>query len=270
MSLVNFAPDSPIGGNNGSHNQKIVSNGNGIFLTYTYYRGPESTSQIGWALLQSTDGGASFSVRYQQYTHFGTNTPTLESYPRDYIFAVDSDFNHHSDSSGNADAYFYRFDATTGFTTPSVMATIPGGSAVKFSTRLDPTNDLIYYYAWYHGESPQFYALDGNGTIVSETALTREGGWVNDPNGGVTTTVAHYPYVTSDPWGRIFAAWTTAATSGLYWYRDIHFMMASGGYWQRADGTAHSLPVWPDNYGNTDKVSSDDEYYMQNWLSSML
>ena len=46
------------------HNHKVLSNGNGIFMTHIRSRNEEYTAQT-WRLSQSTDGGATFQTIYQ-------------------------------------------------------------------------------------------------------------------------------------------------------------------------------------------------------------
>jgi hypothetical protein len=262
-------------GNNGSHNQKIVATPRGIFLTYTYYRGAPDPNlgnqqQVGWALLRSINGGLSFETLYQNYFHYGTNTPSLETHPTgDYLFLVDSDFSGASRSpspSGTLydDAFFYRFDATNDYRSPMVMQKIPAASAVKFSTKFDPASNLVYYFTWYRGEdSKELFALDGNGQVVNARHLTLP-----------ASSLEHYAYSTSDPWGVVYYAWTTANTSysaGVNaLYPGIHFIVQAGGSFKRADGTILSLPIAPDSFGPSNMVNSPDEIGKNIWLSNML
>src|SRR5262245_30303731 len=82
-----------------SHNQKVVSNRRGYFMTHIRTRNEAYTAQQ-WRLSRSRDGGRSFETVYEA-TH-ATNPPLLESDKADNLYLVRPDF-----SDGHA--YLYRF-----------------------------------------------------------------------------------------------------------------------------------------------------------------
>ena len=59
-----------------SHNQKIVSNDNGIFMTHVRQANKEYTAQT-WRLSRSTDGGKSFATVYEAIN--ACSSPALET-----------------------------------------------------------------------------------------------------------------------------------------------------------------------------------------------
>src|SRR5439155_1543861 len=59
-----------------SHNHKVVSNENGIFMTHLRRANKEYTAQT-WVLSRSTDGGKSFATVYESTN--ATSSPVLEA-----------------------------------------------------------------------------------------------------------------------------------------------------------------------------------------------
>ena len=82
-----------------SHNQKVVSNENGIFMTHLRSHNENYTAQQ-WRLSQSVDGGHSFTTIYEAI--HATYPPVLETDENNNLFLVRTDF-----EDGNA--YFYQF-----------------------------------------------------------------------------------------------------------------------------------------------------------------
>lgn len=68
-----------------SHNQKVVSNRNGIFMTHIRTRNEAFTAQQ-WRLSRSIDGGQSFVTLYED-TH-ATGPPVLETDEDDNVYLV--------------------------------------------------------------------------------------------------------------------------------------------------------------------------------------
>ena len=80
-----------------SHNQKVVANRYGIFMTHLRSRNERYTAQM-WRLMRSTGGGKAFSVVHED-TH-ATNPPVLETDEVGNIYLVRVDF-----QNGNACLY---------------------------------------------------------------------------------------------------------------------------------------------------------------------
>ena len=82
-----------------SHNQKIMSNRRGIFMTHLRSRNEAYTAQS-WRLSWSTNSGESFRTLFAATN--ATNPPLLESDAEDNLYLVRPDF-------VDGHAYLYRF-----------------------------------------------------------------------------------------------------------------------------------------------------------------
>jgi len=229
-----------------SHNQKVVSNRNGLFMTHIRTRNEPYTAQQ-WRLSQSTDGGRSFTTLCEATD--ATNPPVLETDEAGNLYLARPDF-----VDGNA--YLYRFSAAEGYTQPSIT-TIPGGSAGKYCMIYDPGRGQLYYFA--HNNTFHIVGLDGD--VRRSRQLLRAG----------PDAVLQYPQLSLDRDGTLYAAWTTSRPE-VYLYWDIHTMLSCDGgeSWQKLDGTPIALPAVADHHGPTDRVSLDDEFEFHTWLSSFL
>lgn len=238
-----------------SHNQKVVSNPWGIFLTYLVTRTADEHNI--WRLVRSIDGGRSFETIYQSTD--GTLAPVIETDALGRIYMV------YSGMAGldTDPATFMRFDPANGFTAPTVVRSFAGGAAGKYAMVLDWARQRLYYSAW--GRRLFTLDLDGNVLAVQEVL-------VNGQHGSY-----QYPLLAMAENGDLYFAWTTeeintprAATSNYYW--DIHVMASKDGAttWRRLDGSPLYLPVVADDTGPADRVSLNDEFGMQPWLAGML
>ena len=229
-----------------SHNQKVVSNQQGIFITHLRTRNQPYTAQT-WRLSRSTDGGRTFSAVYEAV--HATNPPVLETDDEGNIYLIRPDF-----QDGNA--YLYRFLAENEFRDP-LVTTIPGGSAGKYAMFLDRERRQILYFA--HNNTFHVVGLDG--TVRTSRQLIRAG----------RHAVLQYPHLSMDRGGTLHAAWTTQK-DGEYLYWDIHHMLSpdSGASWRSLDGEALSPPVIADEGGRALRITLDDEFESHTWLSSFL
>ncbi|MFN0055259.1 MAG: hypothetical protein ACKV0T_24195 [Planctomycetales bacterium] len=227
-----------------SHNQKVVSNQHGIFLTYLQSANAEYTKQT-WRLMQSTDGGRTFAPRFTETR--ATNPPVLETDRVGRLFLTRPDF-----SDGHA--YLSRFlppefePATT---------TLTGGSAGKFCQLLDEPRGRIYFFA----HSGVFQVVGTNGELLKSTVLLVPG----------PKAVTQYPHLTLGDDGTLYAAWTTNALNE-YLYRSIQAMKSPDGgeTWLTLDGEPLAAPIVSDETGPTTRLSRDDELEVHSWLSAML
>ena len=228
-----------------SHNQKVVSNANGIFMTHLRQANKEYTAQA-WRLSRSGDGGKSFTTLYEATN--ATSSPALETDERGTIYAVRPDF-------VDGHAYLYRFDPPD-YRGPTITR-IPGGSGGKYCLMLDPGRRQLYYMA--HSQEFRVVGLDGE--VRRATTLFKGG-----PH-----AVMQYPHLALAADGTLFSGWTTSVTDRyLYW--DIHAMRSldGGTTWQTLSGAALEPPVIADDTGPADRISLDDEFEVHSWLSAFL
>ncbi|HJN15678.1 MAG TPA: hypothetical protein QGH10_09320 [Armatimonadota bacterium] len=229
-----------------SHNQKVVSNASGIFMTHLRSRNDAYTAQQ-WRLSRSQDGGETFETVWEETN--ATNPATLETDEAGNIYLIRPDFGDHN-------AYLYLFLAENDYSDPTIH-TIPGGSAGKFAAMYDPGRKQLYWLA-HHG---QLSTLTLNGEVTRATHLLKAGS-----NAGVM-----YPFLYLEPSGVLHAAWTTQQ-HGLYMYRSIHHMLSDDGgeTWRTMDGTPLAPPVVADDSGPSTMVSLRDEFDAHTFLSGFL
>jgi hypothetical protein len=228
-----------------SHNQKLLQNGRGIFLSYLHSRNEDFTAQE-WRLLRSVDFGEHFETVFEATS--ATNPPIIETDSHDNLYLARADFN-----DGNA--YLYRFPAGASFETPQVSP-IPGAAAGKYCMFLDEPRGQLYF--WAHNGVFAVVGLDG--TLRHCANLFTRG----------QDAYLQYPHLFLDRDGVLHAAWTTSK-DGIYLYWDIHYMRSRDGgqSWERMDGQPLTPPIPADQAGPTDRISLDDEFEVHTWLSSM-
>ena len=229
-----------------SHNQKVVRNRRGIFLTYLKDRNADYTLQT-WRVAHSTDNGATFSTLFE--ARHATNPPVLETDSADNLYLVRPDFT-------DGHAYLYRFLAEEDFREPHVSQ-IPNGAAGKFALAFDDRRNRLTYFA--HNNT--FHLVEVDGAVEASVKLLRAG----------KNAVLQYPSLGFTPDGALYAAWTTVA-HGQYLYWDIHAIRSpDGGHsWQKLDGAPLAPPLIADDQGPTDRITRDQEFEVQSWLSNML
>jgi hypothetical protein len=95
-----------------SHNQKVVANSYGIFMTHLRRRNVEYTAQT-WRLSRSTDRGRSFATVYEA-TH-ATNPPVIETDTDGNIIGsfTDSQGNNQA-TEHNSNVYFFKIKTAPG------------------------------------------------------------------------------------------------------------------------------------------------------------
>ena len=229
-----------------SHNQKVIANKHGIFMTHIRARNEPYTAQT-WRLSRSTDGGKSFATIFED-TH-ATNPPVLETDEVGNVYLARPDF-----QDGNA--YLYRFLAEKDFRDPIVTA-IPGAAAGKYAMAYDAERKRLYFFA--HNNTFHIIGLDGK--VLRSRQLLAEG----------QSAVLQYPLLNLDTDGTLHAAWTTQK-HGVYLYWDIHHMLSRDGgeTWQNMDGTPLGIPLDADQTGPSLRITLDDEFECHTWLSSFL
>ncbi len=235
-----------------SHNQKVVSNRNGIFMVHLRSRNEAYTAQQ-WRLSRSTDGGRTFETAYEATD--ATNPPVLETDEGDNIYLVRPDF-------VDRNAYLYRFRAEDGYSRPAISM-IPNGSAGKYCMAYDRERSQLYYFA--HNNTFHVVGLDG--AVRRSVTLLQKG----------EDATLQYPHLYLDRDGTLHAAWTTThypppSDPRRYIYRDIHTMQSRDGgeTWQTMGGTPLSVPVVADCTGSTDRITPGGEQDLHTWLSSFM
>lgn len=229
-----------------SHNQKVVANRHGIFMTHLRTRDEAYLAQT-WRLSRSTDKGRSFRTIFAD-TH-PTNPPVLETDSAGNVYLMRVDFN-------SGDGVLYRFLAANDFKKPKISR-VPRAAAGKYAMLLDPQRDQLFFFS--HNNT--FHRLRGDGKVTASLELLRPG----------RNAILQYPLLSLDEAGRLHAAWTTQKHNEyLYW--DIHHMVSrdAGMKWQNLDKQSLQLPVVADDTGKAMRITRDDEFTSHTWLSSML
>lgn len=227
-----------------SHNQKVISNRHGIFLTYVKSAPENYLAQV-WRLMRSTDGGRTFNTFFEETR--GTSAPALETDREGGLYLTRPDF-----VDGNA--YLSRFSSPD---TAPETTTLVGGSAGKYCSLLDEAHQRIFYFA----HNGTFHVTGTDGRVQMTISLL-----ISGPN-----AVTQYPHLTLSDDGTLYAAWTTNKLNE-YLYRSIQAMKSSDGgeTWSTLDGQALTLPIVSDDTGPTTRISADDELEVHSWLSSFL
>ncbi len=229
-----------------SHNQKVVANQHGYFLSYIQTRDEPFMAQR-WRLMRSVDEGKSFDLVYEAV--HATNAPPIETDAEGNVYLACTDF-----KDGNA--YLYRFDVAKNFQEPAI-STIPGGAAGKVALLLDPSVPCLYFAS----HNNEFYTLGLDGAVRERITLLQPG----------PKAYLQYPSLRLDAGGALHYAWTTVLKDA-YLYRDIHHMMRPRGSttWQNFDGTPLTAPVVADDGGLATRITGDDEFEVHTWLASFL
>ena len=238
-----------------SYNQKVVSNDNGIFLTYLLRTDmPGDADEIGlWRLMRSTDGGSTFNLLYEGV--HGSRPPVMETDQYDNVYLAHPDW-----ADVDRPFYFYKFSAADNYATPAIstLSGVPNGG--KYAITYDQSREQFYIGTQFG----RLLTVDTDGNWLGNVQLLR---WPN----GTEHSSPQYPLLKMDAAGNLHHAWTTTS-DGLY--RDIgHMMSPDGGLtWQNVGGTPidTSSPIIPDRLGPATTVTLSDEYDTNTWLSNML
>ncbi|MBM4075266.1 MAG: hypothetical protein FJ267_06445, partial [Planctomycetes bacterium] len=227
-----------------SHNQKVVSNRHGIFLTYIQSATTDYQRQT-WKLVRSVDGGRTFQSFFEETR--ATNPAVLETDRTGGLFLTRPDF-----VDGNA--YLSRFPSPE---LPPLNTTLVGGSAGKFCQLLDEKRGCLYYFA--HNRTFHSVGIDGGDHRMISLLVPGP------------TAVTQYPHLALQSDGTLFAAWTTNHLKE-YLYRSIQAMKSTDGgeTWMTLDGKPLAPPLVSDDAGPTTRISLDDELDVHSWLSAFL
>ncbi len=238
-----------------SHNQKIVTTENGLFLTYIDKQdyGVEVQpgvfeDQMAWRLLKSTNNGDSFEQVFEA-TH-ATMVPVLEVDSEGYIYLMHSNWNE-----ADKPSYLWKFHSGQDFANATQIARLPSGAAEKNNMLLDEDRGLLYYFEKYD----ELRVLDMDGGMNRNVWLT-QGGDVG---------ILAYPHLAVDEGGTLYAAWT-AQNSEIYQYRSIHCVKSfdQGISWQTLEGTPLATPIISDETGPATEITVASEHDDHTWLAS--
>lgn len=234
-----------------SHNQKVVSNQNGYFMTYVHQTTNKDASNENdtWRLARSIDGGTVFTTVYEGNS--GTRAPVIET-DSDNIYLIEGNWLNPTNN-----AHFYKFSSSNNYQSPVIQITLNlGVISAKYAMEIDEIRGQLYYFTL----PGTFTVLGLDGTIKKQYQLTRNG-----PNAGM-----HYPYLYLDENNYLYAAWTTSPEGSTY--RSIHFIRSKdgGNTWEKPNGQALTAPIIADESGPTDRITLDDEYNSNPWLSTFI
>jgi hypothetical protein len=232
-----------------SHNQKVIRNRNGIFITYVHKSNGDYTAQQ-WRLAKSNDRGKSFATIYEA-TH-ATSAPAIETDRQGTLY-----LGHPNFLDGNA--YLVRLSNQNDQLSVSTTE-LKGGSAGKYCLLLDEPRHQLYFFA--HNNA--FFTIGMDGTVRSKVELLKAG-----PH-----AYLQYPHMALDVSGTLFAAWTTSKVdkSNVSIYHDVHAMKSldGGKNWLTVDGKPIALPAVADDTGPTTLISKPDEFDVHSWLSALM
>jgi len=271
VEITEVDPDAVVGATAQSHNQKVVANAYGIFMTHIHKQQccdslnscvdappascPDAKFTSTWRLSRSVNGGATFTTIYEG-TH-GTSPPVLETDSRGNIYLAHANY-----FQGGHNGYVMRFLASGNFQNPT-STTLMGVGGGKFAMEIDEARGQLYFFS----HANKFFRVRlSDLAILAEYQLTRDG----------TNANMHYPHLYLDDNGHLYLAWTTVfLTYGAdnrppYW--SIHFMRSldGGETWMKPNGQRLAPPIIADDTGPTDEITPADEHNVNTWLSTFL
>jgi hypothetical protein len=229
-----------------SHNQKIVANSEGIFVTHVRTSNHDYTAQQ-WRLSRSKDGGKTWRTVHEAV--HATSAPVIETGAAGKIYLAHPDF-----TDGNTYLHVLA-PPSYALGTPTI---IPNSMAGKYSMRIDPSRGRLYYAAH---NTAALYTLGLDGKLLRSEVLLSNG-----PN-----AYLQYPQVALASDGTLYFAWTSQKHGSVPAYHSVHVMRSrdGGSTWQKLDGTALTMPVIADDTGPADRISRDDDLGSTTWLAAV-
>jgi hypothetical protein len=221
-----------------SHNQKVVANDNGIFVTHAE-----------GILQRSTDGGRTFSTVFNANIK-GLDPPTLET---------DEDGNLYLIYPEKRQTRFQKFTAVDGYTAPIISkAYAEASSGSCFVSVYDRVRGRFYHATqWGH-----LLTIDKAGRLLrSQRVFTA----------GSTGSVPFYPYLFVDESGVIHCATTTVDRADSIPYESIRYLMSTDGgqTWCRMGGQPVATPTTCDPDGPSTMINLPEEVQYNTWLANM-
>ncbi len=235
-----------------SHNQRVVQNSGGIFVAANAGSGH-------WQLQRSTDGGTTFTTARDVFVN--TNPPALETDSAGNVYAF------YAQNSGQSNAIYEKYEASTGYTTPAFSTVIPVPSVSKFTTFFDQVRQQIYFMNFNAGGGNFYTVSPIDGSVCADAFCPQQ---LSTPGPEATLQYPHLRMLGST----LYAAWTTTPfdfqSNGLVWYRGIHAMASEDGgrAWLNIDHTPVATPVVEDDTGPTLQIVEACDLDASTWLSS--
>ncbi|MDP6633615.1 MAG: hypothetical protein QGG42_01820 [Phycisphaerae bacterium] len=204
-----------------------------------------------WRLMRSTDGGKTFSVVYEGRN--GCRAPCIETDRRGNLYLAHPEYG--TRNKRKKEFHFRLFSAAKEYKAPSVAVFGDVGCAAKYAMAHDAKRKRFYIATQYG----QLLAVGENGKLLSKRSVLNARG----PKG-----CTQYPLLQVDRTGSLHHAWTTVQRGKpVYW--DIHHMLSpDGAAWWNLKRKKLKCPIPPDNTGPTLRVSLDDEFEANTWLSN--
>jgi len=272
VEITEVDSDAVLGATVQSHNQKVVANAYGIFMTHIHKQlccdspdsctdappegCPDANSISTWRLSRSVDGGVTFTTVYEG--KHGTSPPTLETDSQGNIYLGHTDYFQNRQS-----AYVMCFLASDNFQNPTSSPPLMGTHGAKFAMEIDEVREQLYFFS----DSNKFFRVRlSDLAILAEYQLTQDG----------TNANMYFPYLYLDDYGHLYLAWTTVYLDyeihhePPYW--SIHFMRSLDGgvTWMKPNGQTLPPPIIADDTGPTDEITLADEHDVNTWLSTFI
>jgi len=235
----------PYGSTFQSHNQKVVANDHGIFVTY--YAGGSWPAGY-YRLARSVDGGRNFTTIYQ-YAN-AVNIAPMETDEHDNIYLAYG-------ATDGAGLNFLRFSPANGFAEPVFVRTHAVPLGAKIAMAYDRARQQFYVASQWGA----VFTLDKSGNLLRNQSVF----------GSVNGHVAAYPHLMVDSSGVLHFADTTALAGDCIPYVTIRYLRSAdgGATWTKMDGTALSLPTSPAPDGPSDMINLPDEVSpYSSWLAN--
>ena len=129
-----------------SHNQKVVANANGIFMTYLRDNNETDDNDPDvWRLVYSKDGGDTFSTIYEGRGN--TRSPVIETDEENNIYLAHPEYG--SPAGQKQDFLVYRFSASSNYRRPSIQTFGDVACAAKYAMAYDASRKQFYIATQY-------------------------------------------------------------------------------------------------------------------------
>jgi hypothetical protein len=272
FELVNLSPNGPLYGVF-SVGQHVVSNRNGIFLTYLSQvqgdeAGPARYANYTWNLVQIDPSSSDAKIIYS--TTEPARSPLVETDSADNLYLIYPIFRADEQDGKIKYEYksrFMRFAAASGYklAVDKWIQAMPISEA-KYAAYYDQRRNVIYYSGCSLEEN--ILVLDLQGDVVLERKVVQDG----------SRGYFQYPRFTMDKSGSVYLAWTNGTMSAnpnanvigrlSRGFPSIHYLVSSDGarHWRSIGSAPGSTPTTPvsaddvgDNTGNL--VQAGDEQF---------
>jgi len=237
-----------------SHNQKVVQNDNGIFITHGRREAP-----TGFQLQRSTDGGKTFKTVYAE--QIPVNAPTLDTDADSNLYLLFPD-------SAKRKTRFLKFAASNGYTAPVISKAYGQASSFgKFASAYDAPRERLY-----HGtQSGHLLTMDESGKLLRSQRVFTSSSTGSGPG---------YPHLFVDEFGVIHYAMTAHDGDDPKLpndgkddipYETIRYLKSvdGGKSWRAMDGKPVRTPTTCAPGGPSTMINLPDEIVYKTWLGCM-